>query len=41
MSRRMPIKSKSYNKKLFRRTAGAPSKKQPVGRPHQRGGWRM
>lgn len=40
MKKRLKIRSKSYSKKLFKRTAGNKGKG-PAGRPHQRGGWRM
>lgn len=40
MKKRMKIRSKKYNKKLFSRTAAARPKGN-VRRPHQRGGWRM
>lgn len=40
MKKRLKIKSKKYNKKLFKSSSGVKSKGNSM-RPHQRGGWRM
>lgn len=45
MPKRLKIRSKSYNKKIFRKTAGARTKRAlgqgNAQRPHDRGGNRM
>lgn len=40
MAKRIKIKSKRYNKKLFSRTSGT-KRRGNSSRPPQRGGWRM